>query len=234
MSRDFYLDKNKFDYYLTALGKEYKKLSKNPVQIVLVGGGAIFIRYSFRIMSLDLDGLLFPYKSDALKHAIHIVSDKYNIPVGWLNDDFIKTNSYSKNIFIYSEYYKTYSNLIEVRLIDPIHLLAMKLKSFRSYKRDQSDIIGILIEEKGKNNIITKDDIIKAYNELYDDTPIDDSLLFLDYLYSRNDEWESIIKNVQYEENINKIVISSTTRDKQESLSKQSIIDALLKRENNK
>ena len=91
MSRDFYLDKNKFDYYLTALGKEYKKLSKNPVQIVLVGGGAIFIRYSFRIMSLDLDGLLFPYKSDALKHAIHIVSDKYNIPVGWLNDDFIKT-----------------------------------------------------------------------------------------------------------------------------------------------
>lgn len=234
MSRDFYLDRQNIDFYLTALGKEYKKLSKNPVQIVLVGGGAIFIRYSFRIMSLDLDGLLYPYKSDALKHAIHIVADKYNIPSGWLNDDFIKTNSYSKNIFIYSEYYKTYSNLIEVRLIDPIHLLAMKLKSFRSYKRDQSDIIGILLEEKEKNNIISKDDIIKAYKELYDENLSNESLLFLDHLYARNNEWKKIIHDVISEENINKTVISTKKHNEQESLSKQSIIDTLLKKEKDK
>lgn len=234
MLPSFYLDRDNLDYYLTALGKEYKKLSKHPVQIVLIGGGAIFIRYSFRIMSLDLDGLLYPYKSDSLKHAIRIVADKYNIPYGWLNDDFIKTDSYSKNIFIYSDYYKTYSNLIEVRIIDSIHLIAMKLKSFRSYKRDQSDIVGILLEEKEKNNLIKQAEIIKAYEELYENKPSKDELDFLAYLYSKTDEWETIFKSVVKEEDINKAEISKKDKVDQNIEPKQSIIDILLKKQNKK
>lgn len=234
MLPNFYLDRDNLDYYLTALGKEYKKLSKHPVQIVLIGGGAIFIRYSFRIMSLDLDGLLYPYKSDSLKHAIRIVADKYNIPYGWLNDDFIKTDSYSKNIFIYSDYYKTYSNLIEVRIIDTIHLIAMKLKSFRSYKRDQSDIVGILLEEKQKSNIIEKDSIIDAYVDLYDKKPSIEELDFLAYLYSKTDEWETIFKSVVKEEDINKAEISKKGKADQNIAPKQSIIDILLKKQNKK
>ncbi len=234
MLPNFYLDRDNLDYYLTALGKEYKKLSKHPVQIVLIGGGAIFIRYSFRMMSLDLDGLLYPYKSDSLKHAIRIVADKYNIPYGWLNDDFVKTDSYSKNIFVFSDYYKTYSNLIEVRIIDIIHLIAMKLKSFRSYKRDQSDIVGILLEEKQKSNIIEKDSIIDAYVDLYDKKPSLEELDFLTYLYSKTDEWETIFKSVVKEEDINKAEISKKGKADQNIATKQSIIDILLKKQNKK
>lgn len=234
MLPNFYLDRDNLDYYLTALGKEYKKLSKHPVQIILIGGGAIFIRYSFRMMSLDLDGLLYPYKSDSLKHAIRIVADKYNIPNGWLNDDFVKTDSYSKNIFVFSDYYKTYSNLIEVRIIDTIHLIAMKLKSFRSYKRDQSDIVGILLEEKEKNNLIKQEEIIKAYGELYENKPSKDELDFLTYLYSKTDEWETIFKSVVKEEDINKAEISKKAKTIHNIAPKQSIIDILLKKRNKK
>lgn len=234
MLPNFYLDRDNLDYYLTALGKEYKKLSKHPVQIILIGGGAIFIRYSFRIMSLDLDGLLYPYKSDSLKHAIRIVADKYNIPYGWLNDDFVKTDSYSKNIFVFSDYYKTYSNLIEVRIIDTIHLIAMKLKSFRSYKRDQSDIVGILLEEKQKSNIIEKDSIINAYVDLYDKKPSLEELDFLTYLYSKTDEWKTIFKSVVKEEDINKAEIRKKGKVDQNIAPKQSIIDILLKKQNKK
>lgn len=234
MLPNFYLDRDNLDFYLTALGKEYKKLSKHPVQIVLIGGGAIFIRYSFRMMSYDLDGLLYPYKSDSLKHAIRIVADKYNIPYGWINDDFIKTDSYSKNIFIYSDYYKTYSNLIEVRIIDSIHLIAMKLKSFRSYKRDQSDIVGILLEEKQKNNLIKKEDIINAYLDLYENKPSNVESDFLTYLYSKTNEWETIFKNVVKEEDINKIEIGKKNNAEQNIAPKQSIIDIILEKQNKK
>lgn len=235
MLPNFYLDRDNLEFYLTALGKEYKKLSKHPVQIVLVGGGAIFVRYSFRMMSLDLDGLLYPYKSDSLKHAIRIVADKYNIPYGWLNDDFIKTDSYSKNIFIYSDFYKTYSNLIEVRIIDSIHLIAMKLKSFRSYKRDQSDIVGILLEEKQKGNIIKLESIIKAYVDLYEKDPSSEESKFLTHLYLKNDEWETLFQNVIIEENINKTELSKINNNaEQKTALKRSIIDLLLEKQNKK
>lgn len=235
MLPNFYLDRDNLDFYLTALGKEYKKLSKHPVQIVLVGGGAIFIRYSFRMMSLDLDGLLYPYKSDSLKHAIRIVADKHNIPYGWLNDDFIKTDSYSNNIFIYSEYYKTYSNLIEVRIIDSIHLIAMKLKSFRSYKRDQSDIVGILLEEKHKGNFIKIENIKKAYIDLYKKEPSKEECDFLIYLYSKQDKWETLFHEVIIEEDINKTEISKINNNvEQKTALKQSIIDLLLKKQSKK
>ncbi len=235
MLPNFYLDRDNLDYYLTALGKEYKKLSKHPVQIVLVGGGAIFVRYSFRMMSLDLDGLLYPYKSDSLKHAIRIVADKYNIPYGWLNDDFIKTDSYSKNIFIYSDFYKTYSNLIEVRIIDSIHLIAMKLKSFRSYKRDQSDIVGILLEEKQKGNIIKMESIIKAYVDLYEKDPSSEESKFLTHLCLKKDEWETLFQNVIIEENINKTELSKNDNNVEANTAlKQNIIDLLLNKQNKK
>lgn len=235
MLPNFYLDRDNLEFYLTALGKEYKKLSKHPVQIVLVGGGAIFVRYSFRTMSLDLDGLLYPYKSDSLKHAIRIVADKYNIPYGWLNDDFIKTDSYSKNIFIYSDFYKTYSNLIEVRIIDSIHLIAMKLKSFRSYKRDQSDIVGILLEEKHKGNFIKMESIIKAYVDLYEKDPSSEESKFLTHLYLKKDEWETLFQNVIIEENINKTELSKINNNvEQKTALKRSIIDLLLEKQNKK
>ena len=168
MWRKFYINRDNLNLYLTELGKEYRKLTKNPIKIVIVGGAAIFINYRFRIMSEDIDGLIFP-RSDSLKQAIKNVADNNKIPVGWLNDDFRFTDSYSDRISFYSTYYRTYSNIIEVRVVDSTHLLAMKAVSARTYKRDKSDIIGIIMEEKEKGHIITMEEINKAIIDLYGD-----------------------------------------------------------------
>lgn len=219
------------DLLFTDLGKEYRKLSKNPIQIVVVGGAAIFAKYSFRIMSLDIDGMLLPFKSDALKHAINNVSDKNNIPRGWLNDDFIKTESFSHNIALYSNYYKTFSNIIEVRIISSPHLIAMKLMSFRPYKYDLSDIYGIIAEERKNNNPITKDQIISAIKDLYGDKNIsDDATLFLNNIFANIDQIENRLEKTRVLENLNKAVIAESFNKLKNEDNKQKLINELLSR----
>ena len=66
---------------------------------------------------------------------------------------------------------KDYINLckqqvLDVRIVADQYLIAMKLKSFRPYKNDQSDIIGLL-----RDNAYTYEEIEKAAIELYGDDP---------------------------------------------------------------
>ena len=196
MSNNPSFEKNKILFYLSILGKEYRKLSKNKIQIILVGGASIIVRYSFRINSYDLDGLFAPL-SDALKQAIHTVADQYNLPSNWLNDDFKYTNSYSINIIYYSEYFKTFSNVLEVRIINPTHLIAMKLVSFRKYKNDLSDVVGVLLEEENRGHSITKEDVITALKELYGENyhqiVNDEALKTIDYLFISKIRWKELI-----------------------------------------
>ena len=81
------------------------------------------------------------------------MADKYNLPRGWLNADFKKTVSYSPRLRLYSKPYRIYSKILEARLIADEYLIAMKLKSTRQYKRDWSDVVGIVKEmrEKGQD-----------------------------------------------------------------------------------
>lgn len=159
--------KENLDNYLKELAKQYRKLvGKNmPAEIILIGGAAILTNYGFREMTTDVDAVV--NAASAMKDAINIVGDKFNLPNGWLNSDFKKTASYSPKLSTVSKYYKTFSNVLTIRTVSAEYLIAMKLRSARKYKNDLSDIVGILAEHKKRNDEIQYVQIDRAVKELY-------------------------------------------------------------------
>lgn len=75
--------------YLKALAKEFKKLNGKYIsaEIVLVGSVAILTNYGFRNMSTNIDAVI--HATSAMKDAISLVGDKYNLPNECLNSDFM-------------------------------------------------------------------------------------------------------------------------------------------------
>ena len=159
--------KDNLDKYLKELAKEFRKLNGKvmPAEIILVGGAAVLAGYGFRDMTTDIDAII--YASSAMKEAINKVRDRFNLPQDWLNADFVKTKSYSKRITEFSKYYKTYSSILSIRIISGEYLLAMKLCSGRRYKKDISDIVGILYEHEKQNKPIAYEHVERAVCDLY-------------------------------------------------------------------
>lgn len=167
---NFEISKETLDFYLRELAKEIRaEYGKNVTfEIILVGGAAITSLYSFRNMTTNI-GAEIPGE---LKSVIHRVGDRLNLPDGWLNEDFKKTDSYSRNIRLYSKPYRTFSHVLDVRVIADEYLIAMKLKSARNYKRDMSDIVGIIKEMKESGRTPTVALIKKASTNLYENKGI--------------------------------------------------------------
>ena len=159
--------KENLDYYLKELAKEFRKRNgKNmPAEIVLVGGAAILANYGFREMTYDIDAVITA--SSAMKGAVNAVGDRLGLPNGWLNADFKNTSSYSPKLSQYSKYYRTYSNVLNIRTISAEYLVAMKLMSGRRYKKDLSDIIGILGEQERMGESLSYQQIDCAVKNLY-------------------------------------------------------------------
>jgi hypothetical protein len=183
------------------LGKEYKKHGgKNtPAEIIIVGGAAILIQYSYRQSSYDVDAII--HASSAIKDAANVVAEKYDLAPDWLNSDFMKTTSYSKKLEQHSRYLTTRSNVLTIRVIDTEYLLATKLKSGREYKHDLSDIAGIIIEEKIRNPEFSQEDIINAFYDMYgSDSEIDDTVKsIMDEAFSTN-EPKRLLEKIKSEE----------------------------------
>lgn len=159
--------KENLDQYLKELAKEFRKRNgKNmPAEIILIGGASVVINYGFREMTYDMDAVI--NASAFMKDAINYVGDKYGLPDGWLNDEFMKTDSYSPKIAQYARYYRTFSNIVTLRTITGEYLVAMKLKSGRQYKYDRSDVIGVLWEHEKEGDPLTMERIKKAVCDLY-------------------------------------------------------------------
>lgn len=109
--------KENLDLYLKELAKEFRKLNgKNmPADIILIGGASVVINYGFREMTYDIDAVI--NASSSMKDAINHVGDKSGLPNGWLNTDLTKTTSYTPKTIQYSEFYRTYSNIVTFRSI---------------------------------------------------------------------------------------------------------------------
>ena len=159
--------KENLNRYLKELAKEFRKKNGKtiPAEIILICGASVIINYGFREMTYDMDAII--NASSAMKDAISVVGDKYDLPNGWINDDFKKTESFSPKIIQYARYYKTFSNILTVRTITGEYLVAMKLKSGRRYKFDRSDVIGVLLEQEKEGDALTLERIRKATAELY-------------------------------------------------------------------
>ena len=168
MSADVMFGKDQIDSYLKEVAKQYRKLNRKgmPAEITLIGGAAILINYGFRDSTYDVDALI--QASSSMKDAINYVTDSLELPNGWLNDDFKNTPSYTPKLVAYSKYYRTFSNMVNIRTITGEYLVAMKLRAFRQYKHDISDIVGILREHIRMGDPMTYERIDKAVHDLYD------------------------------------------------------------------
>jgi len=214
MSVETVFTRNNLNEYLKALAKEFRRLNgtKTPAEIVLIGGASILANYGFRELTYDVDAVIVA--SSAMKEAINNVGDKYNLPSGWLNTDFKRTASYSDKLLAVSAYYRTFSNILQVRTVTAEYLIAMKLMSGRRYKNDISDIYGVLWEHTKAETPITKAAIERAVVELYGDisklSELSMNLLYsafedgnFENLYkqSREDEKEAREALVEFDEN---------------------------------
>lgn len=205
MSTDnrFELTKKNLDLYLKEVAKEYRKLNRNGMhaEIIIVGGGSILINYSFRLSTTDIDA--YTQASASFKEAVNRVSDKHALPNGWLNSDFRRTESYSDKLVQYSEYYKTFYNMVDIRTITREYLIAMKLKSGRKYKNDLSDIVGILDEHIQRNDPISFEQIQKAYEQLYGswDTLPNDTTVFISSLFKNTSNIHDVYEATKQQEN---------------------------------
>ena len=160
--------KENLDQYLKELAKEFRKLNGKsmPADIILIGGASVVINYGFRNMTYDMDAVI--NAASSMKDAINHVGDKFDLPNGWLNTDFMKTSSYTPRIVQYSKFYHTFSNIVTFRTVTGEYLLAMKLMAVRQYKYELSDVIGILWEHEKNGNPISLDQIKIAAENLYD------------------------------------------------------------------
>ena len=177
-SRD--INHDNIDFYLNEFSKEFKRLTKRKgkIEIILVGGASALINYSFRNSTYDIDAIMF--EKSVSKEALNRIADKYNLPNDWLNYDFEKSSSYSDKLILHSKYYKTFANCVDVRTVAGPYLIAMKLKSGRSYKHDLSDIVGIVLSEKKMNNNITYEEVVSCFEEMYGNINIVDERLLRD------------------------------------------------------
>lgn len=227
-NKNFFTKEN-LDTYLKELAKEFRKINgkSTPAEIILIGGAAILANYGFRNMTTDVDAII--HAAASMKDAINRVGDKYDLPNGWLNTDFMRTGSYSPKLVEFSVHYRTYSNVLEIRTIASEYLIAMKLRSGRKYKNDLSDIIGILAEHEKRNQPITLEMINKAVIDLYggwEDFPEDSKGFIEDAIKKGN--YEDVYISTNEEEKLSKDMLVGFEKD-YPGVTKASNIDEILK-----
>lgn len=199
MSSNTAFTKENLDLYLKELAKEFRKLNGKimPAEITLIGGASVLANYGFREQTYDMDAII--EASSAMKEAINHVGDKFDLPNGWLNTDFVHTKSYTPKLLEHSVYYRTYSNVLTIRTISSEYLVAMKLMSGRAYKNDLSDVVGILMEQQNAGSPLTYDQIGKAVTELYGgwDAVPSGSKEFIQQAFGKQDyaEFYKIVRN---------------------------------------
>ena len=136
-----------------------------PAEIILVGGAAILVNYGFRAMTTDVDAII--HAASSMKDAINEVGNRHALPAGWLNTEFTQTGSFSPKLVEHSVYYRTFSNVLQIRTVSAEYLIAMKLRSGRQYKNDLSDVLGILAEHEKRGEPILFERIKIAVDHLY-------------------------------------------------------------------
>ena len=223
MSIESQFTRENLDTYLKDLAKEFRKLNGTAMlaEIILIGGASILANYGFREMTYDIDAVIIA--SSAMKEAVNHVGDKHGLPNGWLNMDFKTTSSYSDKISEVSVYYKTFSNILNVRTVAAEYLIAMKLMSGRQYKNDLSDVAGILWEHQKNGNPITKEAIDKAIIVLYKDAQLPAvSQEFIDNTFMSGN-YEQVYLDIRESEKKSKEIILDFKKDYPDAVKEENI-----------
>lgn len=231
-------NKSNLDTYLNELARLFRKQNGKGAksEIILVGGAAILINYSFRNMTMNIDAII--HASSSIKDAINQIGDRYNLPNGWLNTDFMHTSSYSGRLDEFSQYYKTFYGVLQVRSISAEYLIAMKLASGRKYRNDLSDIIGILAEHKKRNQAITWERVNQAVANLYQnwDGISEEVKSFIQNVFKLGD-YNKIFQQVQEQEQLSKNMLVQFQQKQSYTVTESnvdSILDMLINKKDDK
>lgn len=162
------IQREDIDNIFSALAEEYELLGGDKeIDIYLVGGISIILNFNYRMSTLDIDAY---FKENVLlKEAIKKVSKNLKLPDDWINQDFMKTPSYSPKIIEKEKLFSKYGKFIRLWFLEPKYLIAMKLKSSRPTGGDLDDVIMMIYELRYKHVSISYNEIISAYKELYPD-----------------------------------------------------------------
>ena len=221
--------KENLDRYLKELAREFRKRNGKsmPAEIILIGGASVVINYGFREMTYDMDAII--NAASSMKDAINTVGDRFHLPNGWMNDDFMRTDSYTPRIIRYSRYYHTYSNVITFRTVTGEHLVAMKLRSGREYKYDRSDVIGILWEQEQMGDPLTLARVKQAVVDLYDsyDVLSSDIRTFIEKAI-QDGEYETVYARVRKAEAVNKENLIEYQEEKPGVVNSENVSDVLV------
>lgn len=177
-------------------------------------------------MTYDMDAII--QASSSMKDVINHVGDRMGFPNGWLNTDFMQTASYTPRLVQYSQYYKTFSNVLRIRTISAEYLVVMKLMAGRQYKNDLSDVVGILLEQRKSEKEISLDSIKKAATELYggyDKLP-DASRTFIEAVY-QNSDLTGLYEKIREDEKRNKDILLEFQDDYPDVLNGDNLADIL-------
>ena len=163
------LTKENIDEIFTCFALNCLKDNNHPskIEIYMVGGGAIMLNFDYRLSTIDFDA--FFIKDEVVNAAIKETAKEKHLPSDWLNQDFVNTPSFSSKIVQVSKLYKVYHNIVYLYSLEPVYLIAMKLKSSRPTGGDLDDIIKMIFELRLNKVDITYEQIIDAYKHLYND-----------------------------------------------------------------
>lgn len=147
------LSKESIDVYLDKLAdKILEKFGPEAsIEIVVVGGAAIAINYTFSRASAYLDDLV----ADVAKEC--------SLPTDWINHNVMVTGSFTPAIAQYAKHYKTFKGVLKVFTADALTLICMKSVCCRPDSHDILDIKNILDVETD----ITFSQIVERFVTFY-------------------------------------------------------------------
>lgn len=159
------LSKEKIDEYLDLLGTKIRDRfgPDAHIKIVIVGGAAIALNYSFRDSTMDID--TYSRCSVELEELVADVAAEEGLPEDWLNHNVMVTQSFTCGISEYAPIYKVFQDVLEVHTADALTLVCMKSVCCRPDSHDISDIANLLDAEPE----ITFEGIVERFMALYHD-----------------------------------------------------------------
>lgn len=135
-----FIFKENMDIYLQKLNSYiYSMFGNIKVDILVSGGSALIIGHNFRQCTEDVD--VFIRSGVDITPCIDAVSRDFSIPDDWMNDDFTKSPSFSKNLTYSADFVKSYGCLDIYKVCD-LDLVCMKLVAFRD--KDTRDLASLL------------------------------------------------------------------------------------------
>lgn len=148
------------DRFALELSKKYSMAE--PVNILIVGGSALALKYEFR-STVDIDADIRFNK--LVSESINSVASYYNIPKDWINQDFMKSESYSRRLWDNAIFYGNIRGIINAYVVSDVDQLCMKLTAGRA--KDNKDIVFLTynLERMG----IGYSSILERFKYLYGD-----------------------------------------------------------------